>query len=417
MAKKEYDWLNGAVLKAHTKRKHKILKDYVFKYLTIRCQMPAQRQFRLTIVDGFAGGGRYKCGTAGSPIIFIECLEKALSYINIKRAEQGLGKIEVECLLIFNDADPAVVELLKTLCAPLIAAAKQNSPNLHLQTIYRSQKFEAVYPEIKSLINQGRYRNVLYNLDQCGVSHVNAATLIDIMHSSNSVEIFYTFMIRSLLTYLHKNNPDRLAGQLKALNISAAEQSKLYGGQSNDAWMGAAERLVFENFYTYARFVSPFSINNPEGWRYWLIHFSNSFRARQAYNMVLHDNASTQAHYGRSGLNMLTYDPSQEGEAYLFDVSGRQQARDQLTSDIPRLITDHGDALNVEDFYESIYNMTPAHRDDIHTAIAENPDLEVITSAGGERRKANTISAADTIKRKNQTSFFPMFLDAQAGKK
>lgn len=410
MAKKEYDWLNGAQLLEHTRRKLKILDDYLFNYLTIRCQLPAQQKFRLCIVDGFAGGGRYKCGTAGSPIVFIEGVERALNTINIGRAAQGLSAIELECLLIFNDFDKDVVELLKTNCASVVAAAKTNTPKLHIQTIYMEQPFEVAYPNIKAMIAQGRYRNVLFNLDQCGVSQIHMDTILDIMNVSPSVEIFYTFMISSLLTYLTKNNPQKLAGQLSALNVSPVEQSKLHGGKSNDAWMGLAERLVFENFHRFARFVSPFSINNPDGWRYWLIHFSNSYRERQAYNMVLHDNASAQAHYGRSGLNMLSYDPRDEGAAYLFDTSGRQIARDQLMNDIPRLVSDQGDAISVEAFYEGIYNITPAHRDDIHTAIGDNSDLEVFTPGGGKRQKATTISAGDTIRLKTQRSLFPMFL-------
>jgi len=66
------------------------------------------------------------------------------------------------------------------------------------------------------------------------------------------------------------------------------------------------------------------------------------------------------------------------------------------------------------DFYESIYNVTPAHTDDVHAAIIENPDLEVITPIGGERRKANAIGVNDVIKVKTQRSFFPMFLNAGA---
>ena len=418
MAKKEYDWLNGAELLDHTRRKLKILDDYLFDYLTIRCQLPAQQKFRLAFVDGFAGGGCYRCGTPGSPIVFIQGVERALGKINIDRAAQGLGAIELECLLIFNDLGPGVVELLKMNCAPVLAAARTNTPKLHFHPVFLTQPFEQAYPEIKALIAKGRYRNVLFNLDQCGVSQIRMETVLDIMNVSSSVEIFYTFMVKSLLAYLNKNNPKMLASQLRALDVSMGEQTKLHGGKSNDEWMGAAERLVFENFHRFARFVSPFSINNPDGWRYWLIHFSNSYRARQAYNMVLHDNATAQAHFGRSGLNMLSYDPSDdEGQPYLFDTSGRSNARDQLMNDIPRLVTDQGDAIGVEAFYEGIYNITPAHRDDIHKAIGDNPDLEVFTPSGGKRQKASTISAGDTLKLKNQKSFFPMFLDAGAKNK
>jgi hypothetical protein len=92
--------------------------------------------------------------------------------------------------------------------------------------------------------------------------------------------------------------------------------------------------------------------------------------------------------------------------------SDRHSAKNQLLEDVPRLVTESGDAMSIMDFYESIYNLTPAHADDVHAAIIESPDLEVVTPAGGERRKANTISVNDVIKVKTQRSFFPMFLNA-----
>ena len=88
-----YAWPQGAELDDHSRRKHKILREYFHQYLTVRCQLPQQSKFRLAIVDGFSGGGRYQCGSAGSPIIFIEELDRALEAINLRRAMQGLGAI------------------------------------------------------------------------------------------------------------------------------------------------------------------------------------------------------------------------------------------------------------------------------------------------------------------------------------
>ena len=102
---------------------------------------------------------------------------------------------------------------------------------------------------------------------------------------------------------------------------------------------------------------------------------------------------------------------------YLFDDDGRSSAKEQLLGDIPRLVTEWGDAMPVVDFYESIYNATPAHTDDVHAAIIQNPDLEVLTPAGGERRKAHTIGVDDVIRLRKQRSFFPMFLDAETWRK
>ncbi len=411
MVEKRYEWADGAVLGEHSKRKHKILREYFFEYLTVRCQLPQQTRFRLAIVDGFAGGGRYRCGAPGSPLIFIEELMRAITAVNVLREANGFGPVEIECLLVFNDFSEDAIELLKTNAAPLLHQAAETSRHLHLHVEYLSLPFERAYPRMKDLLEVGRYRNVVFNLDQCGHSHVERRTLIDIMSASRSTEIFYTFMITSLLSFLQKDDPTLLANQLSHLDLSPGDLSSLEGAMSKESWLGAAERIVFETFKGCAPFVSPFSINNPGGWRYWLIHFAKNYRARQVYNNILHDNSSSQAHFGRSGLNMLSYDLTDDGgQLYLFDVSGRQRAIEQLQDDIPRLLSETGDAVEVGDFYESIYTATPAHTDDVHKAIIDNPDIEVVTPSGGARRKANTIVVGDILRLKRQISFFPRFV-------
>lgn len=413
MAEKRYDWLDGATLDEHSRRKHKILREYFNRYLVVRCQVPQQTRFRLAIVDGFAGGGRYKCGTPGSPIIFLEELQNALEAVNLQRIAAGLGTIEFECLLILNDQSAEALEVLKSHLAPLLAGIRETCPRLHIRPEYLNRGFETAFPAMRDLLAAGRYRNVVFNLDQCGHSHVDRQRLVEIMRTYPSAEIFYTFAIEALLAFLQKSEPIMLASQLRHLGISPAQLGELNGTMGKGIWLRTAERIVFEAYRACAPYVSPFSINNPDGWRYWLIHFANVYRARQVYNNILHDNSSMQAHFGRSGLNMLSYDPRHDDDAlYLFDVSGRQQAIGQLIEDIPRLVSECGDVLEVSEFYESIYNATPAHADDVHQAIIDNPDLEVLTPGGGERRKANTIAPGDVLRLKQQKSFFPMFLGA-----
>ena len=331
MVAKPYTWADGAHLDDHSRRKHKILREYFRQYLIVRCANPAQTKFRLAVVDGFSGGGRYDCGTAGSPIIFIEELQRAVEAVNLRRAAQGLNStLEVECLLIFNDAGADVTEILKGHTAPVLAVAKETSPKLHLSVCYLSDAFEASYPAIKAMIAAGRYRNVLFNLDQCGHAKVELSTLVDIMTSTPSAEIFYTFAIQSLLTYLSKTNPMLMAAQLRSLGLTPSDFQVGNRLISNAAWLGRAEAIVFETFKTAARFVSPFSITNPEGWQYWLIHLANFYRARQVYNDVLHGNG-TQAHFGRSGLNMLAYDPSHEGELYFLRATTGRRRRNSCS--------------------------------------------------------------------------------------
>lgn len=409
MAEKPYTWADGAVLEEHSKRKHKILREYFSHYLAVRCQLPQQTRFRIAIMDGFAGGGRYQCGAEGSPLIFVEELALAVEAVNLKRAAEGLRPIEFQCLLVLNDFDAAAIHALKSNMAPVLGAIFESDSKLDLKIEYLNMPFGQAYPKMKELIAVGRFSNVIFNLDQCGYSHVENSILTDIMTTYSSVEIFYTFAIQSLITFLNGSNPNLLASQLGRIGLQTGDIQVLDGTINKKEWLGAAENIVFETFRQCAPFVTPFSINNPSGWRYWFIHFANNYRARQVYNNTLHDNSSSQAHFGRSGLNMLSYDPREDGSLYLFDMQGRDQARVQLLDDIPRVISGSGDAMIVGDFYHNIYNSTPAHTEDIHGAIIENPDIEVITLNGGERRKANTISVTDVLKLKKQASFFHMF--------
>ena len=144
MSLKPISWMTGATLEEHSKRKHKVVGEYVARYLEVRCQLPQQSRFKLAIVDGFAGGGRYKCGSPGSPLIFLEELRAAAEAFNVKRSAEGMSPIDIECLLILNDYDPKTVELLKQNVAPLIAHISQNVPRLHVRVEYFNKKFEVV---------------------------------------------------------------------------------------------------------------------------------------------------------------------------------------------------------------------------------------------------------------------------------
>ncbi len=280
MVAKPYGWEEGAVLEEHSRRKHKVLREYFRQYILVRCQMPKQSKFRLAIVDGFSGAGRYGCGSPGSPIIFLEVLASTLNEINTRKAAEGLPTVEIECFLQLNDFKPHVIELLKTNLAPIISEAKETCPKLKLMVEFSIGKFEEQYPNISSRIETGRFRNVIYNLDQCGHSHVERSTLLKIMRSEKSVEIFYTYFIRTLITFLDKANPEAVNRKFRYLQIDPDQFNFLDAQISNREWMGAAEKLVFDHFRECAPFVSPFSIHNPKGWQYWFIHFARSHRAR-----------------------------------------------------------------------------------------------------------------------------------------
>lgn len=412
MVEKTYDWEGGAKLEDHTKKKHAILREYFRQYLIIRCQLPVQEKFRLAIVDGFSGGGLYQCGSYGSPLIFVDVLIDTTNEINAHRVSQNLRPIQIECLLLLNDDNQSVIKLLQQNIAPLLVEAKDNNQNLHIQPEFFNGEFETIYPEVKERLQSAKCRNVLFNLDQCGYSDVTTNVIRDIISSWPSAEVLLTFMITSMLAFLSpKKGVSRvpLEPEMKQKIDALLDDGNNPIGKNE--WLGEAEKVAFTHLKECATYVSPFSINNPAGWRYWLMHFANSYRARQVYNDILHQDGTSQAHFGRAGLHMLSYDSQNEGKLYLFDDDSREIAKEALHDDIPRFVAESGDTLVMEDFYAAAYSETPAHSDDIHEMIIENPDMEVITGSGGQRRKPNTIIATDTLKLTSQKSMFFMFSD------
>ena len=411
MVQKSYDWSSGPTLDDHTNKKHTILREYFKQYLITRCKIPQRQKFRLVIVDGFSGAGLYAGGNYGSPLIFVDVLQSTLKLININRIDQGMRPVKIECLLILNDIDKSTIEQLKNNISPLLAEVKENNSDLDIKDEYTSEKFDLIYPRIKGRLDSAKCSNVLFNLDQCGHSTVYTDIIKNIMLSWGASEIFLTFPINSILAFISPNHEKNNVPLTPELHKEIYSILKNEGASINkESWLGEVERIIFESLKGCAPFVSPFSINNPDGWGYWLMHFANSHRARQVYNNILHDNSLTQAHYGRSGLNMLSYDPRHEGQLYLFDENSRVSAKQELYDDIPRLIAESGDVLVMDEFYKTAYSETPAHSDDIHEMIIENPDMEVITeSGGGERRKAHTIKSTDILRLKSQKSWFSMF--------
>lgn len=408
MVQVPYQWVDGAVLKDHSKKKHQVLRKYLTEYLQIRCVVPQQSRFRFAVVDGFAGAGAYQGGEPGSPLIFLELLLEQSQEINVRRAADGMAIIDFECLLIFNDLDKDAIEILKQNVATIISQCNANN-NLTVNVIFMNEAFETAYPKVKnSLAKEKVTRNVFFNLDQCGHSLVPRSTIIDILTTYQSAEILLNFAAQSMFTYLSRNYPSALEKTLKFHGVDQKEIEDISAVANKKEWRAAIEKLVFDSYRNCSPYVSPFAINNPDGWLYWLLHFANEPKARQVYNDLLHDNAGVQGHYGRSGLNMLSYDPSHEGQDYLFGEDDRQRAREELYDDIPRVVSEFGDAVVVSDFIKSVSNETPAHSFDLAKAMIDNPDLRIQTENGGERRSPNGIRATDTLILNAQKSFILM---------
>jgi three-Cys-motif partner protein len=85
MRHEHHSWRLGndpPLIRPHSQAKHRVLRLYLERYVSVLTARIQQDSFRLTLVDGFAGGGRYldsrtKEERSGSPLIMLEAMEQA----------------------------------------------------------------------------------------------------------------------------------------------------------------------------------------------------------------------------------------------------------------------------------------------------------------------------------------------------
>lgn len=408
--KNKYPWLSGAPIDEHTKTKHNILRQYIKDYFDIRFKNPKIRNFNFAIVDGFCGGGRYDGGESGSPLILFEEVRSAFFREKIRRAAEGMPKLQLTGTLFFNDSSQEAINFLKN--EIFQKELHEGDEKLNITIQYSCKKFEDFYPEVKSYIQNNKIKNVFFNLDQFGHKHVELSTIKNIFQSFCKPEVLLTFLIEPFLTYLPNKDQERLKKQFNHLDLNPDYIKKLdwlQNGQilSYNQRIGIAENIVYNSFRECATYISPFAIYNKSGWKYWSVHFSNILRAREAYNNVLHKNAKHQAHCGPCGLNMMYSSSESENVLCLFDESAREETKRSLYNDIPRNIADNNGFSSIENFLHNAYQTTAvAHRDDILTTILQHPDITILTDKGNPRRSLNSIALDDRLILTPQRSFF-----------
>jgi three-Cys-motif partner protein len=105
------------LIRPHSLAKHRVLKSYLERYVAILTSNPRQEQLRLTLVDGFAGGGKYldsrsKEERPGSPLIMLDAMQSAAT--QAQKARSKSFNLDVEYFFIEKNPDS-----FEYLCATL----------------------------------------------------------------------------------------------------------------------------------------------------------------------------------------------------------------------------------------------------------------------------------------------------------
>lgn len=369
---------------------------------------------RITIVDGFCGGGLYQKGTEtrrGSPFALLNAVEQAKIRINADRHKP----LEIVAHYYFSDADKVHMAVLR---AELLKSefASQVDDSIILQT----GKFEALLPkiitDIKKRQRQGRS---FFVLDQFGYVDVPIHCLQQIFSNLDKPEAILTFAIDSLLNFLRKDGSH--LDSLKQFGVSKEFISR-WQSLKDDENLGRAiaQRIVMETLRknSGAQFFTPFMMFSKTDNRWMLLaHLSKHQAARDKMLSVHWDKQNHFRHIGKGSLYELGFDHrlfESKDALFSFREDDETQLINELESELPSEIMDNmrNDSLTIEQLLSHIGNRTAARNETIFEVIqklAADGEVEVKKKNGGMKKASTKIEVSDTLIRPNQRTLFTKY--------
>jgi len=418
-----YPWkTHGAntPIQQHSIAKHEVLEAYLLAYLQTLVTSPQQDELRVTLVDGFAGGGVYKHADTGervlgSPLVFLNTVKAAEALINQERQKP----IRMAVDYFFIEKDPYAVDLLnKTLQEEGFGARIGND------VVIRKNLFEDEADSIREFIKKKSPRagRSLFLLDQYGYTDVPFPLIRTILSQLPRSEIILTFAVDSLINYA-SDNSIATKDSLNRLGIPDV----LRGRSIEDIKKNESDFRLYIQSCLYrdlveacgAPYYTLFFIRTSGHGDYWLVHLSQHHKARDVMTQVHWAKNNQFIHYGGAGVDMFRvlgysprYDAAARGQScfgFCFDNPAETASVAALAEQLPHFIYAHEDGIPFRELFATTCNTSPADSDKYKQALerlVETKDIQIVSPTGGQRRKAGTISDQDMLVPSRQIGLF-----------
>ena len=231
----KYAWAPGTPppIDDHSLAKHRIFRGYVRTYLERLTSNPRADRFKLTIVDGFAGGGEYNYAggrVAGSPLIVLEEIRNAKVRLTAERRKPFSLEVDLICV----EAKRSNYEYLRNLIE-----TSEFRDQLDQSIFVIRSKFELKLPAIIDHINRrGRAPRALFLLDQYGYKDASLALVRQILEQIANSEVILTFAVDSLINYMSTQKEFLKAAAPVGLNLEKIKQLiELFEDSRNGRWL------------------------------------------------------------------------------------------------------------------------------------------------------------------------------------
>lgn len=419
MSDDKYRWQIGSpppVLDRHSQTKHAIVEEYVRRYV-LTLMAPANiPELRLSIIDGFCGGGCYQTEDGkladGSPLLMMRAVREARMLLNQDRRIPRNINVEYS----FVDISPDTTRYLQHW---LDAKRDDNAIDLvdYRQTEVVTNDFLQSLPSLVQKVQQRKMgEHALFLLDQYSYKDIPLPEIAGILRTLRGAEVVMTFNVDNLTTYLS----DRAANRKPLENIGLDSyipwaDLRLLKATQKQEWRQTLQRHVANGIqcetgakYMTLFFVKPHGLNS---WGYWLIHLSNTYRAHAVMKSLHWEHATEFGHELDPGIFVLGYNANKDAnytgqETFEFSGTGSRDACiNGVREHFGQTIFQLDKPTRLADLFQSCVTNSTAAENHLMEATRQlhvSKNIIIVSKDGTVRRANKTYSLTDVIEPSKQ---------------
>ncbi len=390
-------------IEEHSKAKLTVLRSYLRAYFDRLGTIPSRDEFRLDLIDGFAGGGTFLDNgedLPGTPLIMLEESQAAQDRLNQNRTKPLL----FDCKFHFVDINLEHTAHLRSVLDERGYQVDGEKIVLH------TSPFEDVADEIIEdvLRRQPRAGRSIFLLDQTGFGQVELALVSRILARLPRAEVIMTFAADSLTNFLAER--PEIVQAVSPLGWTDSDIRDFIQLRDGDGGRALVQRVFRDRIRnaTGATYDTPFFIRPRQSRRaLWFLHLSRHPTARDVMIQCHWNNFNTFEHYGPGNFGMLGWDALSMnfGTLPLFNFGelDAEQLRQQLLTSMPAELYALASEtpITVETMRHMLANSTAARFSDLDDTVLElarEKEFDIINSRGKVRsRRVTRLEPTDRI--------------------
>lgn len=414
----KYFWQIGSPpppLDRHSQTKHDIVEEYVRRYVLKLMAQANIPELRLSLIDGFSGGGCYKTEEGGfadgSPLLMMRAVREARIWLNQGRRVPRNINVEYTFVDILH-------ETTNYLRYWLNARHQENAIDLidFNKTEVITNDFLKELPKILRKIQQRKMgEHAIFVLDQYCYKDIPLPEIANILRTLKGAEIIMTFNVDNLTTYLSDHAANRKSVENIGLDkyIPWAEL-KLLKATKKQEWRKVLQRYLAHGIkcesgaeFMTLFFVKPHKTNS---WGYWLIHLSNRYRAHEVMKSLHWEHATDFGHELEAGIFVLGYNANKDsdytGQATIeFGEQSKDACIDGIREHFGKQIFLLNKPIPVGELFQGCVSKSIAAETHLLAATKQlhtSKNIVIVSKDGTVRRPSNTYRMDDVIEPSKQ---------------